>query len=686
MGYSFVYNTGEEEQPKQELQLNFGVFIDGTLNNKENTRLRNLYGRTNDEGRIDQSITNKEIEDKDNTAYKTIPNRDRINALQKKQAEYNSNPQKPNLTEAEADELKNYPEKDRYLVASHRDGLDSGGLDKAGTNNSYSNDYTNVARMFNACTDDYKIYIEGMGTTNQNRDDQDGFAYGAGYASGIRARVRKACEKLAEKIKSETDKNVNKPKELTKITIDVFGFSRGAAAARNFLYEINTKNAYYATKVGEYQVVDKEALKRRDQEKRKIPQDNTRNQRNDIFLDTKNKPFKIAPLKELPTPKKMQSMYVDSDGQVVNPQFVVNDKLPKRGHFALCMLELGIVENEEALDDLEIIFRFAGLYDTVSSYGELGTMGDDNTELKGANHLANDLFDDDEPELHLQKMGFLQQIVHFTAQNEHRENFASTRVVGANKKDGEGNQRIVERNFPGVHCDIGGAYENELEEVDEIETSKFLVSTTLNAYKTELIEQHWFNENQIAINFQNNFLNSELSYYKLTGKRELKKEYSYLPLHFMEEYCKPLLTKKYLPRDLTRDYAITGNTLLEDAKAYIKKHIIDDGNEWIFKTDTELETEKQNKLTREKLEKDKKEGKLEDNNEKVKDGIQPNKPKFDYDKQVQFEKEEKKRHIEQAKQEAEKRRTWVTSADHNGTQPTEQKTKQQCRHHCCTKL
>jgi hypothetical protein len=45
MEKSFVYNTGsfEDDIKDDELRLNFGIFIDGTLNNKENARLRRKY-------------------------------------------------------------------------------------------------------------------------------------------------------------------------------------------------------------------------------------------------------------------------------------------------------------------------------------------------------------------------------------------------------------------------------------------------------------------------------------------------------------------------------------------------------------------------------------------------------------------------------------------------------------------
>ncbi len=39
MRKSFVYNTGsaDDDKKEDELRLSFGIFIDGTLNNKRNT-------------------------------------------------------------------------------------------------------------------------------------------------------------------------------------------------------------------------------------------------------------------------------------------------------------------------------------------------------------------------------------------------------------------------------------------------------------------------------------------------------------------------------------------------------------------------------------------------------------------------------------------------------------------------
>ena len=41
MSTTYVYNTGEYKTEEENLELVFGVFIDGALNNKDNTNFRN---------------------------------------------------------------------------------------------------------------------------------------------------------------------------------------------------------------------------------------------------------------------------------------------------------------------------------------------------------------------------------------------------------------------------------------------------------------------------------------------------------------------------------------------------------------------------------------------------------------------------------------------------------------------
>lgn len=70
MGKSFVYNTGESKGPEEELEMTFGVFIDGTLNNKTNTELRRKYRNGGVENLTDEQIA--ESVKRDEAAYKRL--------------------------------------------------------------------------------------------------------------------------------------------------------------------------------------------------------------------------------------------------------------------------------------------------------------------------------------------------------------------------------------------------------------------------------------------------------------------------------------------------------------------------------------------------------------------------------------------------------------------------------------
>ncbi|MDI9309430.1 MAG: hypothetical protein QM535_04375 [Limnohabitans sp.] len=59
MGHTFVYNTGKAEELEDTFKVEFGVFIDGTLNNKDNSRVRKVV---NNEQEDDETATTKEIE------------------------------------------------------------------------------------------------------------------------------------------------------------------------------------------------------------------------------------------------------------------------------------------------------------------------------------------------------------------------------------------------------------------------------------------------------------------------------------------------------------------------------------------------------------------------------------------------------------------------------------------------
>ncbi|MHC0445196.1 T6SS phospholipase effector Tle1-like catalytic domain-containing protein [Flavobacterium sp. 3-218] len=118
--------------------------------------------------------------------------------------------------------------------------------DNDGSNTSYGNDNTNVDRLEKAYLRDneshyYSVYVEGIGTKNPDKN-HDGtldyygdFTRGQGYGTGetgLFEKVEKGCFDVVNRLIYEKEKNVS------TLYFDVFGFSRGAAAARIFVNEL----------------------------------------------------------------------------------------------------------------------------------------------------------------------------------------------------------------------------------------------------------------------------------------------------------------------------------------------------------------------------------------------------------------------------------------------------------------
>lgn len=107
---------------------------------------------------------------------------------------------------------------------------------RPGEKSSYGNDKSNIGLMYeNLPAGHVKVYLDGIGTKRYQKDRVVGKASGTDDY-GIDARVREAFEKVVKdadfKLKGE------KPQY---VTLNVFGFSRGAAAARNFIHLVNTQ-------------------------------------------------------------------------------------------------------------------------------------------------------------------------------------------------------------------------------------------------------------------------------------------------------------------------------------------------------------------------------------------------------------------------------------------------------------
>jgi type VI secretion system secreted protein VgrG len=109
--------------------------------------------------------------------------------------------------------------------------------------NSYGNDVSNVARLYELYRDDtlerlppgaeeayLKVYVEGIGTRSGESDSLYGQGTGEG-ATGVVGRV-KEMPALAS-MQLDRFRGTNPHAKIRRIEIDLFGFSRGAASARH---------------------------------------------------------------------------------------------------------------------------------------------------------------------------------------------------------------------------------------------------------------------------------------------------------------------------------------------------------------------------------------------------------------------------------------------------------------------
>jgi hypothetical protein len=280
--------TGAPEDQKK-IDFTFGVFIDGTLNNMYNTIARKTWEE-------DQ--------------------------IRKKH---------PELSNEDKQKYAENPEEHLKVAASSQDqiGKESESKYKYKEENSFENDLSNPAIIFknylktnkDKLHPTFKIYTEGMGTNTLNDDEDnadtgilplenyekddlmEGPGFGQGKA-GIIHRVERAVKLMADKIIEIGETEVG------TITVDVFGFSRGAASARCFVHEI-TRQPYIATG----------------------------------------------------TNYKGTRYYRDANGHEVSNKYS-DKKLPSNGRLGYHLTETA---NPITFDRL--IIRFAGLYDTVPHHG-----------------------------------------------------------------------------------------------------------------------------------------------------------------------------------------------------------------------------------------------------------------------------------------------------------------------------
>ncbi|MEK0361238.1 PAAR domain-containing protein [Pseudomonas sp. CBC3] len=113
---------------------------------------------------------------------------------------------------------------------------------------SYGNDVSNIWRLYDLYRDDsgqplpsdaenasLRVYVTGIGTTSGEPDTLPGLVFGRG-ATGVLAKVDEGLALLEKAMIRFSEENPEAI--LVKLELDIFGFSRGAAAARHFANQI----------------------------------------------------------------------------------------------------------------------------------------------------------------------------------------------------------------------------------------------------------------------------------------------------------------------------------------------------------------------------------------------------------------------------------------------------------------
>lgn len=251
------------------------------------------------------------------------------------------------------------------------------GAKQGSSKGSYANDFSNVARGYD-CIDpnaqnQVAYYVEGIGTVDHKSDnDTLGLPVrGAGMgvsARGVKAKATKGCVKGAEAVQKKFQ-----GKKIDVLTVNVYGFSRGAAAARHFLHIAGTT-------VNSQKISDKQIL--------------------------------VFPPEE----------YEKSDAEPKPNQYIIVNEpdfpLLKYGYFGACLIQQKLKVNT-------IRFNFVGLYDTVASLG---------VNHKGASLFGFSIIDDDSKQLGLNAVRNASFVLQLASSDEYRDNFSLTNIDSAGIK------------------------------------------------------------------------------------------------------------------------------------------------------------------------------------------------------------------------------------------------------------
>ena len=383
---------------------------------------------------------------------------------------------------------------------------------------SYFANYSNIARLWNLYEKGYdqneqgtrktyytRAYIEGIGTKRGMPDDMIGSGMGR-LERGILGKVGDAYQEVIKEFKKDKIPSGKKKNHLGKtvphideLVIDIFGFSRGAAAARHFANIVNT--AFEP-------------------------------EREERYWSISQKDFAYRKIKRQP-PGGSFGKALEKAG------FPLGDTVIKIRFIGLFDTVAAVTSNAEmapiiigAMDGLVIGNISKGIAEVIIGADGLSTAAQNcnngNIQLSLANVNA--------------------QIAHITASDEYRANFVLNRV-----------SKGYEMRMCGVHSDIGGGYGEITEENNYIlslavRTSDKTPPKELEKLKKKFEESSFYQEEQIwieTIKYKEELdrsprnldsLNPRMSItyqHTLKGSRgKITDRYSLIPMEIMKEYAK----------------------------------------------------------------------------------------------------------------------------------------------------
>lgn len=345
---------------------------------------------------------------------------------------------------------------------------------EAETGSSYWNSYTNISLLHDLYVEkrnnkkgisyydlQIKHYVEGIGTKEKEPDDILGAALGESKM-GVVERVKEACREISQKINSEFEKirqqnNNQKTRfEIEEIKFDVFGFSRGAAAARHFCNEV-LKRKSFPEKLNDQQnkanqkVAAKPQKQKKYNEKKVVDQLMVKKEKNQMLQPEDTGSY----MEELFN----TTLFIDYPIDKISVEFlglfdtVISQMLEKKGIIDAAENFYDFLDMlEEKIDDSFILNAIENVKTPITGLSIqqiMDLISEGTKEVKDIPKVNPSL-----------KNAKIKKVFHIMAQNDWRENFPVTQVTDAFDSK--------QMWMLGAHSDIGGGYASAIVEKNKL--------------------------------------------------------------------------------------------------------------------------------------------------------------------------------------------------------------------------